>query len=207
MNTLPFTVQSATLTRVPGCDTYMPPEAFDENPTYDAKLDMFSFGHLTLYTLTQAVPMLLHPKAVSPKTTNFEVERRKPILSSLSDQLGKDHPLLALAIRCLSDKPGARPTSMEVLQLFDKLVASSEGSNVQIDVLRMLSELQTKEMSIQVLEARIQKLEAAGDSTSNKMPMVREVFYCLCACAKGLLISNLFCSPVCLSVCLSVSAV
>ena len=167
--------QSATLTRVPGCDTYMPPEAFDVNPIYDAKLDMFSFGHLTLYTLTQAVPMLLHPKAVSLKTTNFELERRKPILSLLSDQLGEDHPLLTIAIRCLSDNPEARPTSMEVLQLFDKLVkadASSEGSNVRIDVLRMLSELQTKETSIQVLEARIQRLEAAGDSTSNKMPQV-----------------------------------
>ena len=178
-----ITFQSATLTRVPGCDTYMPPEAFDENPTYDAKLDMFSFGHLTLYTLTQAVPVLLHPKAASPKSTNFEVERRKPILSLLSDQLGEDHPLLTIAIRCLSDNPGARPTSMEVLQLFDKLVkvdASSEGTNLQIDVLRMLSELQAKEVRIQVLEARIQKLEAAGDNTSSKMPLVREVFVMVC---------------------------
>ena len=166
---------STTLTRVPGSDTYIPPEAFDKNPTYDAKLNMFSFGHLTLYTLTQAVPLLLHPKAVSLKATNFEVERRKPILSSLSDQLGQDHPLLTIATRCLSDNPGARPTSMEVLRLFDELVKSdrsSEGSNVQIDVLRMLSELQTKETSIQVLEARIQRLVAAGDSTSNKMPQV-----------------------------------
>ena len=161
----------------------MPPEAFDEKPTYDAKLDMFSFGHLTLYTLTQAVPMLLHPKAVSPKTANFEVERRKPILSLLSDQLGEDHPLLTIAIRCLSDNPGARPTSMEVLQLLDKLAkldASLEDSNVQIDVLRMLSELHTKDMMIQVLEARIQKLEAAEDNTSNKMPMVRKLFIMAC---------------------------
>ena len=174
-----ITFQSATLTRVPGCDTYMPPEAFDKNPIYDAKLDMFSFGHLILYTLAQAVPVLLHPKSVSPKTTNFEVERRKPILSLLSDQLGQDHPVLTIATRCLSDNPRDRPTSMEVLQLFDELVkvdASSEGCIGQIDVLRMLSELHTKEMTIQVLEARVQKLEAAGDNTSNKMPQVREVF-------------------------------
>ena len=174
-----ITFQSATLTRVPGCDTYMPPEAFDENPVYDAKLDMFSFGHLTLHTLAQAVPVLLHPKSVSPKTTNFEVERRKPILSLLSDQHGQDHPLLTIATRCLSDNPKDRPTSIDVLHLFDELVkvdASSEGCIGQIDVLRMLSELHTKEMTIQVLEARVQKLEAAGDNTSNKMPQVWEVF-------------------------------
>ena len=140
---------------------------------------MFSFGHLTLHTLAQAVPVLLHPKSVSPKTTNFEVERRKPILSLLSDQLGQDHPLLTIATRCLSDNPKDRPTSIEVLHLFDELVnvdASSEGCIGQIDVLRMLSELHTKEMTIQVLEARVQKLEAAGDNTSNKMPQVWEVF-------------------------------
>ena len=65
------------------------------------------------------------------------------------------------------------------LHLFDELVkvdASSEGCIGQIDVLRMLSELHTKEMTIQVLEARVQKMEAAGDNTSNKMPQVREVF-------------------------------
>ena len=47
----------ATLSRIPGTLVYMPPEAFDE--TYDSKthygtkLDLFSFGHLGLYTLIQ----------------------------------------------------------------------------------------------------------------------------------------------------------
>jgi len=35
-------------------------------------------------------------------------------------------------------------------------------------------------MTIQALETRIQKLESAGDNTSNKMPQVWEVFYMLC---------------------------
>ena len=42
-----------TLTHLPGTMVYMPPEAFDEWSRYGPRLDIFSFGHLTLFTLTQ----------------------------------------------------------------------------------------------------------------------------------------------------------
>ena len=42
-----------TLTRVPGAHVYMPPESFDERSQYGPQLDIFSFGHLALFTLTQ----------------------------------------------------------------------------------------------------------------------------------------------------------
>jgi len=42
-----------TLTRIPGTFVYMPPEAFDESSQYGPRLDIFSFGHLALFTLTQ----------------------------------------------------------------------------------------------------------------------------------------------------------
>ena len=42
-----------TLTRLPGTMAYMPPEAFDERSQYGPRLDIFSFGHLALFTLTQ----------------------------------------------------------------------------------------------------------------------------------------------------------
>ena len=34
---------------------YMPPEALDETAQYGPSLDIFSFGHLTLFTLTQVI--------------------------------------------------------------------------------------------------------------------------------------------------------
>ena len=42
-----------TLTRIPGTFVYMPPEAFNEGSQYGPRLDIFSFGHLALFTLTQ----------------------------------------------------------------------------------------------------------------------------------------------------------
>ncbi len=45
--------QFVKLTKAPGTIVYMPPEAFLENCVYGISLDVFSFGHLALYTLTQ----------------------------------------------------------------------------------------------------------------------------------------------------------
>ena len=45
--------QLARLTCIPGTLSYMPPEAFGDSPQYGPRLDIFSFGHLALFTLTQ----------------------------------------------------------------------------------------------------------------------------------------------------------
>ena len=42
-----------TLSQNPGTTVYMPPEALNESHRYGPSLDVFSFGHLSLYTLTQ----------------------------------------------------------------------------------------------------------------------------------------------------------
>ena len=42
-----------TLTRLPGTFVYMPPEAFNEGSQYGPRLDIFSFGTLALFTITQ----------------------------------------------------------------------------------------------------------------------------------------------------------
>ena len=42
-----------TLSRLPGTQVYMPPEALSASSRYGPSLDVFSFGHLALFTLTQ----------------------------------------------------------------------------------------------------------------------------------------------------------
>ena len=42
-----------TLSRLPGTLVYMPPEALSSSSRYGPSLDIFSFGHLALFTLTQ----------------------------------------------------------------------------------------------------------------------------------------------------------
>ena len=42
-----------TLSKLPGTLVYMPPEAVDDTYRYGPSLDIFSFGHLALFTITQ----------------------------------------------------------------------------------------------------------------------------------------------------------
>ncbi len=50
-----------TLSRAPGTMVYMPPEALDETTCtrYGPSLDIFSFGHLSLFTLTQVMTLYI----------------------------------------------------------------------------------------------------------------------------------------------------
>ena len=42
-----------TLSQLPGTLVYMPPEALSDDHRYGPSLDIFSYGHLALFTLTQ----------------------------------------------------------------------------------------------------------------------------------------------------------
>ena len=42
-----------TLSKLPGTLVYMPPEALDDRNRYGPSLDIFSFGHLALFAITQ----------------------------------------------------------------------------------------------------------------------------------------------------------
>ena len=46
-----------TLSRLPGTLVYMPPEALSSSSRYGPSLDVFSFGHLALFTLTQVIKL------------------------------------------------------------------------------------------------------------------------------------------------------
>ena len=50
-----------TLTGLPGTLEYMPPEAQGGSVAYDPSLDVFSFGHLSLFTVTQTLVRQLLP--------------------------------------------------------------------------------------------------------------------------------------------------
>ena len=50
-----------TLSRLPGTLSYMPPEALKSSARYGPSLDVFSFGHLALFTLTQVRELIILP--------------------------------------------------------------------------------------------------------------------------------------------------
>ena len=49
------------LTPYPGERVYMPPEALADPPMYDCSMDIFSFGHLALFTMIQVPITIVEP--------------------------------------------------------------------------------------------------------------------------------------------------
>ena len=63
-----------TLSHLPGTLVYMPPEALSDTHRYGPSLDVFSFGHLTLYTVTQVAISIL-PLNISRHSPSLDISR------------------------------------------------------------------------------------------------------------------------------------
>ena len=61
-----------TLTEFPGTLVYMPPEALDDRHQYGPSLDIFSFGHLALFTIIQVSILLYYPIVISSTFRCFQ---------------------------------------------------------------------------------------------------------------------------------------
>ena len=115
-----------TLTSFPGTRDYMPPEAQSDGVKYDTSLDVFSFGHLSLFTIIQSsihsLPPSTYTDAEGLLRASSEVKRREQYLDKAEQHLGAEHSLLWLVKQCLHNQPAQRPpTAMLVTKLQDIL--------------------------------------------------------------------------------------
>ncbi|CAI8033264.1 Serine/threonine-protein kinase CTR1, partial [Geodia barretti] len=111
---------------IPGTLVYMPPEASTDH--YGPPLDMFSFGHLCLFTATQVFPGDLLPSTYTDPRKNkvkarTELERRESYMSPLEATLGKTHGLVSLVKGCLENDPRRRPTASQALDRMRDMMA------------------------------------------------------------------------------------
>ena len=147
-----------TMTRaVPGTAVYMPPEAFELPPKYGSELDVFSFGHLALFTATQQFPGdLLPPNYQDQQSGRLvprnEVERRGRYMEGLQVMLGRCHGLVHLITQCLDYSPSARPTASEALEGLQHISSSIS------DVYHCMTRIQVEKALVQS-EIKHQKKE------------------------------------------------
>ena len=111
---------ATTLTQMPGTYLYMPPEALGPNAVYDTSLDMFSFGHLFLYTIIQVFPDRLLPPVYYTTTSSStgreikarsEIERRSEYFNMLGKSQSEETQnknVTQLIEQCLSNLPEDR---------------------------------------------------------------------------------------------------
>ena len=111
------TESEKTRTQMPGTRHFMPPEALDEiNPMYGTPVDVFSFGGIVLYVLTEEWPTPSNVVMRDPVTNKLvalnEVERRQQYLDKMT---GKSVQLSKMVEQCLNNEPDKRPPIQELL--------------------------------------------------------------------------------------------
>ena len=110
-------IQLESLSSVPGTIVYLPPEAHTHN--YNAKIDIFSFGHIALFVCTQTFPRTLLPEKYLANCADgtkewlarSEVERRREYFDKVHD---RRYPV-PLMRKCLDDDADKRPSASEVV--------------------------------------------------------------------------------------------
>ena len=121
-------------TGTPGTPDYMPPEAQGDSAKCGPSLDVFSLGHLSLFTIIQS---LVHPL---PSTyydagdvyARSEVKRRKEYLDK-AEQLLKGNPsVVELIKQCLHNDPAQRPQTAELERRLEDMLS-------MLPILRSLS--------------------------------------------------------------------
>ena len=118
-------IANQQMTKSPGNQAHMPPEALVNNPKYTNKLDIFSFGCVIIYTVVKRVPMptdqfeLVEGEDQQVYRQVDEVTRREKYLQ----EMGHVSFLQDLAKKCLA-KPDERP---EASSIVDELKVAIEG--------------------------------------------------------------------------------
>ena len=167
----------ATMTAGPGNNLYMPPEtAQEEGATrYNTAIDIFSFGVVCLFTLTQTFPKDLKPATYHDSTTRklvarSEIERREHYIQSLQAALGDTHPLVKLTLDCLEYLPEDRPSALEELRRLEEVGRTVPGNctGTKLELIQQIvrkddlftrkeEEIRRKEVQIQQIQVEHQR--------------------------------------------------
>lgn len=103
------------LTKCPGNLSFMPPEALQNPPVYDLSIDTFSYGCVTLHTITKKFPVPLAETVRSNDgnacRTLSEVERREEWINLIDS----NNPVKKLIYKCLENNRAKRPRATDIL--------------------------------------------------------------------------------------------
>ena len=152
---------AATMTKAPGASVYMPPEAIApsasnaEKSKYDASIDVFSLGVVTIFTVGETFPSdPLAPTYIDEDSgvliARTELQRRSEYMQNVNTQLRAhgqfrgDHPLIRLIQQCLHNSARKRPNISEVLVLLEEARAGIRDEESERNSVELVQALQSQ---------------------------------------------------------------
>ena len=91
-----------------------------EAAQYHTATDIFSFGVISLFTITQIYPTDINPATLNSqdtsKTKNYEAEWQEQHTDLMKTALGDTHSLITLTRNCLNSSTEDQPSAVEVLR-------------------------------------------------------------------------------------------
>lgn len=126
-------LEMSTLSKNPGTDAYMPPEAVKSIPEYTEKIDCFSFGVLVVQIVTRLAPKpadrlkeaVYRGLSDSARRKVYEIASEIERRQNHIKKIDSNHPLLPIALGCLDDQDVKRPTAHELCDSIEMLRKSS----------------------------------------------------------------------------------
>ena len=161
---------AATMTAGPGNNLYMPPETVQEEGAtrYNTTIDIFSFGVVSLFTLTQTFPKDLKPATyLDPLSQRIvgrsEIERREHYIQLMQAALGETHLLVKLTLDSLAFAAQQRPSAVEVLRQLEEFgrTVPQNCTETKLELIQQIS--QKEEMIKQIQTEQLAKKKLAND--------------------------------------------
>ncbi len=148
----------------------MPPEAMGEHTQYNTSLDIFSFGNIALFTLTQ---VFMGPKLRAATYTDCagklnaptEIERREHNFHILCCDLGEVNALVQLTQDCLQNHPTDHPSAADLVERIKKISSDMESPSK----LGLMKQLSCKEQEIKQMADENQVLLAENEQLQDQM--------------------------------------
>ena len=170
------------LTQCPGTPAFMAPEALLAKPTYSDKLDVFSAGVLIIQIVTRRFPTPGESKHVRvfPKSPTGVIEIPIPELERCQADINRitaTHPLLPVALNCIKDKEGQRPSATELCrQLAALKEAPAYAESVQESQQEATCQQEMRaslERENEELREQLQQLAKSEDTVRDKDELLR----------------------------------
>ena len=151
---------------------YMPPEALVDELRNDKTIDIFSFGILTIFVLSQTFPRPLSATYMDAKkmiVSRTELERRANYMQQIHSLIHRGHTLITMIELCLDDSSDKRPTIGHILQRLEGAKAEVQDNESDLNKLLLVQNLRQKTQQIRSNEDRIQSLQSSLEAKDKEL--------------------------------------